>query len=99
MYRQMIGAFFQYMFDSMVFYVGQVVSVSGDKVTANFLQFISKDRDGERANFVNKSKIEEASVDQIVMKLGAPMLPSETSKRKCPYIKFSFDFSSYNLGY
>ncbi len=83
----------------MVFYVGKVISVSADKVTANFLQFVNKDRDGERANFVDKSKIEEANLDQIVMKLGAPMLPTETLKRKSAYIKFPFDFSSYNLGF
>ena len=91
---------FEYYFDSRVFYVGQIVAIDGTKVTARFLQFVQKDRDTEHASFVEKSsgRTEEADLDQIVLKLDAPTLPSTTSRRKSAYIKFPFDFSSYDLG-
>jgi len=91
---------FEYMFDSKVFYVGKIIVVNEKKVTAKFLQFVNRDRECERANFVEKSNggIEEADIDQIVLKLDAPTQSAEATKRRSAFIKFPFNFSSYNLG-
>lgn len=88
---------FQYHFDSLVCYVGKVVKVGDAKVTADFLQFVFKSNDNDYVKFTEKGNgVEEADLDQIVIKLENPS--RETSKRLNAYLKFPFDFSSYNLG-
>lgn len=90
---------FQYRFDSVVYYVGKVVTICETKVTANFLKFLHTEKSSDRARFVEKPNgVEEADLDQIVLKLDPPLLSSEISKRHSAYLKFPFDFSSYNLG-
>ena len=88
---------FEYVFDSKTYYVGKIVEVKEDKVSADFLKFVYKDKDTEEAKFLSKDKgICEADMDQIVVKLGDPIL--QKSKRRNGHIKFSFDFSAYSLG-
>ena len=73
------------------------MEVKGDKVSAGFLKFLYKDKDIEEAKFQSRDKgICEADLDQIVVKLGDPIL--QKSKRRNGHIKFSFDFSSYSIG-
>ena len=88
---------FEYVFDSSVYYVGKIVQVNDGKVTADFLQCAFKDP----AKFLEKaggSGVEEAELEQIVLKLGNPIRSSDVSKRQKAFLKFDFDFSPYNLG-
>jgi len=90
---------FQYIFDASVFYVCKVISINGAKVSANFVQFVNKDKDTDLAHFVQKvNGVEEADLDQVILKLGPPTLTSTATKRSSGYLKFPFDFPSYNLG-
>ena len=88
---------FEYNFDSKIYYVGKVVEVKGDKLTADFLKFLYRDKDTEEAKFTAKEHgLCEADLDQIVEKLGDPI--PQQSRRRNGHIKFNFDFSSYSLG-
>src|SRR6218665_1979149 len=90
------GCLFEYQYDSKMYYVGKIITVSDKKITDDFLQFMLKGNDNEHAKFLEKpNAICEADHDQIV--LDNPMTPSKGSKRQNAYLQFPFDFSSYRL--
>jgi len=59
---------FEYQYDSKMYYVGKIITVSDKKSTADFLQFMLEGNDNEHAKFLEKpNAICEADHDQIVL--------------------------------